>query len=189
LTFDARFDILKSSFFKMGGRHMNSLTRFLIAAKKNTYAVLPDGKHQFQYESAAFKYMDGYKGLNPFMGEEMVWQNGALVWGMNYYGGLYAEDKDLVKPQEVYNFLSSALRQVPEDAPFRRPRMFKEGNFSYYNGFRGSVVGFRGEEQIKWMGARTGNLIPGRPLYFLLYHGGSLAQDEGGLTFRPFPLQ
>lgn len=69
------------------------LSKFLVKAKISTYAsggeeeekVYSDGSKVFEFEEKEFKYRDRYFGYNPFIGEEIVWQNKKVVWGMNYY--------------------------------------------------------------------------------------------------------
>lgn len=63
------------------------LNKFLVRAKINTYAssgedgevVLEDGSRELSYKSGKWKYRDRHFGLNPFIGEEVVWMNGKIV--------------------------------------------------------------------------------------------------------------
>ena len=70
------------------------LSKFLAKAKIATYAsvgeanerTLDDGAKELTFEDGKFKYRDRYYGFNPFIGQEVVSQNGKIIWSMNYYG-------------------------------------------------------------------------------------------------------
>jgi len=87
--------------------NIGQLSKFLVKAKINTYAssgeggekILPDGSKEFEFEEKEFKYQDRYFGFNPFIGEEIVWQNGKVVWGMNYYGEIVSE---IIPAKSIY---------------------------------------------------------------------------------------
>ena len=146
------------------------LSKFLVKAKSATYAsegeanerVLDDGAKELTFESDGFKYHDRYYGFNPFVGEEIVWQNNKIVWSMNYFGKI---SSDVVSGKEVYKFLQSAMQQVKEDRPFRGPNNFKSGDFEYIDESTGNVYNFTGTEKI---------LYKGQEIYRLNYHGGSM---------------
>ncbi len=143
------------------------LAKFLVNAKISTYAsvgereekVLEDGSYELTYEEGEYKYRDRYFGFNPFIGEEVVWQNGKIIWAMNYYGGITSE----IPAKEIYAFLKKAMRQVKEDRPFRGPGNFREGDFEYIDESEGDVNNFIGAERI---------LYKGKEVYKLSYQGG-----------------
>ncbi len=66
----------------------------LVKAKKGTYAnsdapkVIPSRLNSKDYEftDGNFTYHDTYFGGVKFMGEEVVYYNDNILWGMNYYG-------------------------------------------------------------------------------------------------------
>ena len=75
------------------------LPEFLVKAKKATYAggatatVLEDGCKQLTYSEAGYEYRDRYYGNDPFAGQEVVFQNGEIIWSMVYKGEtINAED-------------------------------------------------------------------------------------------------
>ena len=144
------------------------LSKFLVKAKIATYAsegeanerVLEDGAKELTFEDGKFKYRDRYYGFNPFVGEEIVWKNGKIVWSMNYYGKIVS---DVVSAKEIYEFLKIAMRQVKEDRPFRGPNNFKSGDFEYIDESTGDINDFSGTEKI---------LFKGQEIYRLIYHGG-----------------
>ena len=67
---------------------------FLVKAKKGTYANGDASKSSssrllskdYHYEDGNFTYHDTYFGGINFMGEEVVYYNDNILWGMNYYG-------------------------------------------------------------------------------------------------------
>ena len=143
------------------------LSKFLVKAKISTYAsegeaneiVLEDGAKELTFEDGEFKYRDRYYGFNPFIGEEIVWKNGKIVWSMNYYGKVISL---VVSAKEIYNFLQQAMRQVEEDRPFRGPNNFKSGDFEYTDESSGDVNDFSGTEKISFKR---------QEIYRLIYHG------------------
>ncbi len=147
-----------------------TLSSFLVQAKVNTYAaageggerLLADGCKELTFQQGDFAYRDRYFGSDPFVGEEVVWHGGRVVWAMNYYGAVLADD---VPPDLVYRFLRRALSRVAEDRPFRGPRRLQEDGFEYRDGSQGTVECFTGVETI---------LYRGREIYRLVYHGGAV---------------
>jgi len=144
------------------------LSKFLVKAKRSTYAsvgeaeekVLEDSAKELTFEEGIFKYRDRYYGFNPFIGEEVVFKNGKIVWSMNYYGKIVS---DVVPAKQIYDFLKMAMRQVKEDRPFRGPNNFKNGDFEYIDQSTGDINDFSGTEKI---------LFKGQEVYRLIYHGG-----------------
>lgn len=147
---------------------INQLSKFLVKAKISTYAssgeggekVIPDGSKEFEFKEEEFRYRDRYFGFNPFVGQEIVFQNRKIIWGMNYYGKVVSK---VISPRQVYQFLQESLKKIPEDEPFRGPQGFKKDNFKYFNKVKGTVEKFEGEEKI---------FYKGKLVYRLIYHGG-----------------
>jgi len=133
--------------------NVKQLSKFLVKAKINTYAssgeggekILPDGGKEFEFEEKEFKYRDRYFGFNPFIGEEIVWQNEKMVWGMNYYGKITSET---IPAKQIYQFLQETLKKITEDKPFRSPDNYKQGDFEYFNKVEGTLEDFKGNEKI-----------------------------------------
>ena len=146
------------------------LSKFLVKAKIATYAsvgeanerTLEDGAKELTFEDSTFKYRDRYYGFNPFIGQEVVFQNEKIVWSMNYYGKIISLT---VSAKQIYEFLKSAMRQIKEDRPFRGPNNFKSGDFEYVDESAGDVHNFIGTERI---------LYKRQEIYRLNYHGGSM---------------
>ncbi|PIR89986.1 XRE family transcriptional regulator [bacterium (Candidatus Gribaldobacteria) CG07_land_8_20_14_0_80_33_18] len=147
---------------------IEQLSKFLVKAKINTYAssgeggekILFDESKEFEFEEKEFKYRDRYFGFDPFIGQEIVWQNGKIIWGMNYYGKVVSE---VIPVKQIYQFLKEVLKKVLENKPFRGPDNFKQGDFEYFNKVEGVVENFQGEEAI---------FYKKQLVYKLNYHGG-----------------
>lgn len=144
------------------------LNQFLVKAKINGYAskgeegeeILEDGSKEFTYEENGFKYRDRYFGFNPFVGQEIVWENGEVLWAMNYYGRVVSEE---IEAKEVYQFLKKALSQVKGSKPYRGPSRYQDGDYLYTNENQGNIDNFIGKEAISHRGKKV---------YELVYQGG-----------------
>lgn len=146
----------------------NALIEFLVEAKRSTYAghgILTkpsrNNSKDLPYERGAFKYLDSYIGDLHFIGEEVVWYEDKPVWGMNYYGTLLSDNI----PKEFGEFLKAALRLVSEDAPYRGPHNYREGELEFICTWQGTLEFFNGEEEIRYQG---------QTIYRLAFHGGKL---------------
>lgn len=148
------------------------LEEFLVKAKVNTYAssgeggerILEDGSKELTYEEGDFKYRDRYFGYNPFIGEEIVWKDGKMIWAMNYYGRITS---NFPPAKEIYSFLRKALRQASEIDIFRGPSSFYENEFKYTNASEGNIENFIGTEKIFYIKDEV---------YELIYHGGLIKE-------------
>ena len=146
------------------------LDEFLIKAKTGTYASnseaneqkLADGCLELTYSEGEFSYRDRYFGFDPFVGQEIVFQDGKAIWSMNYYGRTV--DKKYPAAQ-IYAFLQKAMRQVTLERPFRGPSTFEEGAYMYNDESTGTVESFSGVERI---------LFNRHKVYRLKYHGGMI---------------
>ncbi len=146
------------------------LKKFIVKAKIATYATggefaeknLKDNSKELIFEESPFKYRDRYFGHNSFIGEEIVWENDKLLWGMNYFGEIVSKE---ISSEKLYYFLKIVLRLVTEDLPFRGPNKFKKGNFVYQNKVEGDLLNFSGKETI---------FYKNKIVYFLHYHGGEI---------------
>lgn len=143
--------------------------KFIKEAKVNTYAksdergaqILKDGGKKFEYKKDNFYYRDIYYGFNPFVGEEVVYQDKNPVWGMNYFGFILADD---LTEKEISSFLRKSLIQEYDGIiPVRGPREFSENNWTYKLSVNGDLSRFTGQEKI---------LRDGRVVYQLFLHGG-----------------
>lgn len=150
---------------------MNNLGKFLIEAKKQTYAnenikkqeSSRNGSHDYEYGANNMVYHDTYFGGTNFMGEEVVYEDSDTpIWGMNYYG--VTLDQTLSE-EAVDKALRPALMQVGSDdtIPVRGPKEFINGDYRYTFNVSGSLDYFEGEESI---------YKKDKKVYVLKCHGG-----------------
>ncbi|HNY35908.1 MAG TPA: DUF5680 domain-containing protein [Candidatus Pacearchaeota archaeon] len=141
---------------------------FLLKAKINTYAsngeneekILEDGSKELVYKNNEWEYRDRYFGFNPFIGEEIIFKDSKIFWGMNYYGRIIS---DKVETEQIYQFLKKSLRLAKIEYPFRGPIDFQENNWIYKNKINGIANNFTGKESIYFKQEKV---------YELIYHGG-----------------
>jgi len=151
-----------------------ALKQFLINSNKAGYAggqekkwiKESDGSTTIPYTQGDWKSHDNFFGGEPYGGRVVVSYQDKPVWMMVYYGWV----ADGVATDPVYAILRGALKQLPEDAPFRGPKEYKEGDLSYTNTWQGDVERYSGEEQI------TQN---GKVIYKANYRGGLVDQRSG----------
>ena len=139
------------------------LISFLLHAKKNTYAAhgaevtaSRPNSHDLSYEEGNLRYIDTYLGGVQFAGEEAIWENDIPVWSMNYCGRVIGEGFS-------GDFLKRPLLLVPEDAPYRGPESYTEGNMEFRCHADGDPEWFQGYEEI---------LVDQQRVYECFYHGG-----------------
>ncbi|TSD03354.1 MAG: hypothetical protein Athens071416_35 [Parcubacteria group bacterium Athens0714_16] len=149
--------------------NLNKLTNFLKTAKKNTYASekakritsQKSGSKDYEYKEGEFLYHDTYFGSHDFIGEEIIYENGKPIWGMNYNGYIIDEKEN---EKDIYIFLRKALAQDYDDIiPVRGPKNFKIENYEYKNNTLGTLGKFEGREEI---------LKDGKLIYYAIFHGG-----------------
>ncbi len=144
----------------------DALVAFLVRAKRVTYAsgggemivdsLLP-GAHQLDFREGPFLYRDIYYGGIFFAGQETVFYQDQPIWSMVYAGGMLDESVSLG------DVLKEALRQVTADRPYRGPRSYQTGDYTYTDESHGTVANFHGYEVIAFQG---------KPIYDLRYQGG-----------------
>ncbi len=148
--------------------NLSKFTNFLVKAKQNTYCS--GGKKEkssrpnsndYAFKLYDYYYLDSYLGNKEFIGEEIIWQNENVFWGMNYNGKLLVEDS----PHGFSKFLKEALKNVNEDSPFRGPAKFENNNFTYECNWNGDIQFFNGSETVKHNGLEV---------FKLNFHGGFL---------------
>jgi hypothetical protein len=153
--------------------NINNLKEFLIDSNAAGYAggeekkwiKEPDGSTTIPFEKGLWKSHDNFFGGEPYGGRTVVFYEGKSVWMMVYYGKVM----EGIEPKSVYGILRNALAKMPEDYPFRGPKEFKEGEYTYTNSWQGEVEDFSGEEQI----TKAGNVI-----YRANYLGGLVDQRK-----------
>lgn len=140
-----------------------SLESFLLRAKRATYAghaaeVSSErpGAHEFVYAEDALNYRDSYFGGYQFHGQEVVCQDTQPLWCMNYSGHTLSDAFS-------GDFLKLALRHGTADMPYRGPRLFRNGDYTYTCDVEGSLAWFFGTEVIYYLD---------KLVYECRFHGG-----------------
>ena len=141
------------------------LVDFLIKAKQATYAgkgaettSSREKSHDLVYEDGDYMYYDTYLGGNKFAGEEALWIKKNPYWSMNYVGRVTGSPFS-------GDFLKEALLHVPEDAPYRGPVQYENGDYAYACSVEGEFDWFQGKENITYQG---------RLIYECCFHGGMI---------------
>lgn len=144
----------------------DELKKFIVESRKSTYAgsgkliksALLDGSSQFEHKQGKYFYRDIYfTGKDNFMGQEVVYIDGAPVWSMVYCGS--------AEPKKMTRFLKKSLSVLSEKCRFGDVAEFSEGRLRYKGTGEGSMKRFSGMEQM---------LDNGNEVYKLKYSGGSV---------------
>lgn len=154
---------------------MNSnLKQFLLKANKAGYAggddkswiKEKDGSTTIEYVDREWRLHDNFFGGEPYGGRLIVFRDNKPYWLMVYYGWVDRdEDTD-----EVYMVLRNALMNMPEDAPYRGPKEFKQDDYIYRNSWTGDIERYSGEEEI---------IQKGKQVYKANYMGGMVDERVG----------
>lgn len=153
--------------------NIKNLKQFLIDSNKAGYAGgkekqwIKENDHSttIPFEKGKWKSHDNFFGGEPYGGRTVVFYNDKPFWIMVYYGWV----KKGVEINSVYEILRNALKQMPEDYPFRGPKGYKNNEYTYINYWQGNVENFSGEEKIK----KNGKII-----YKANYLGGLIDQKQ-----------
>jgi len=110
---------------------MNKLTKFLVTAKKGTYASKNSieieaerpGHKELEFEKDGFYYRDSYVGFfqAPGMEEVRLGKDGKTIWTMSYSGGMLPEfQKDLILAGRTFGFLKkeTGVHRLVRLSPF-----------------------------------------------------------------------
>jgi hypothetical protein len=148
--------------------NIDDLARFLVEAKRNTYASQKGGiassrkaSKDLGYKKDGWYYLDSYFGEKDFSGQEIVYLDGAPMWSMNYYGRMRRDD---VAPGFIET-LREALLRVEEARPYRGCRSHTRGDYAYHCRSDGTILRFEGRESIEYKAEEV---------YCLLFHGGQI---------------
>src|SRR5256885_7645731 len=110
----------------------DGIRRFLIDANHAGYASSDtrvsdeaDGSHTIAYESGGWRFEDNFFGGEPYGGREVISCDGRVEWMMLYYGWIGPNHPS---NNAVYKLLRHALKQGPEDRPYRGPDSYRQGD-------------------------------------------------------------
>jgi hypothetical protein len=147
---------------------LNALHDFIVRAKAATYVgsgqkLLPYrlGSHDLQLIDGDWAYHDSYVGDSDFMGEEIVYYQRQVVWGMNYFGYLLQPDR--ISSAQAGQVIKVSLTRLYEEGRFLGGFEYTVDDLRYVDTNKGDVQLFHGKEWIE----REGQIV-----YELLYHGG-----------------
>ena len=147
--------IRKESLMLKESVEIKKLKEFLVEAKKQTYANENIEKinssrlnsKDYEYKKEGMIYHDTYFGGTNFIGEEIVYFENKVYWGMNYHGVTF----DGALTEEVMDkVLRVALMMVGKDdiIPLRGPKEFINGEYRYTFSVKGNLECFSGKETI-----------------------------------------
>lgn len=152
---------------------LQALSHFVYHSRVTGYAAEPDNdpasaRPRRAYENTwqNWHYSDlalAESGDGNVIGRELASHDGALVWGMTYYGVIVRPDCDRLS---LYTFLRQAMRALePHNLPARGQQKFTNGDYSFTYDLSGTMLEFTGVERV---------LRRGEPVYRLYFNGGLL---------------
>ena len=147
---------------------LDALHSFIVRAKAATYAgsgqkllSYRPGSHDLQFFDGDWAYHDSYLGESDFMGEEIVYYQRQVVWGMNYFGYLLQPDR--FSSAQAGHVIKVSLTRLYQEGRFLGGFEHTVDDLRYVDTNEGDVQLFHGKEWIE----REGQIV-----YELLYHGG-----------------
>jgi hypothetical protein len=147
---------------------LNTLHAFIIRAKAATYVgsgqkLLPYrlGSHDLQFVEGEWAYHDSYLGESDFIGEEIIYYQQRVVWGMNYFG--YILQPDRISSAQAGHVIKVSLTRLYEEGRFLGGFEHTVNDLRYVDTSEGDFQLFHGKEWIE----RDGQIV-----YALRYHGG-----------------
>jgi hypothetical protein len=153
---------------KMDNELFQALHDFIVRAKAATYVgsgrkLLPYrlGSHDLQFFDGDWSYHDSYVGENDFMGEEVVYFRGKVVWGMNYFGRITQPGK--ITSAQAGQVIKVSLTKMYAEGRFLGGFTCRVDDFTYVDASEGDTRFFTGREWIE---------LSGEEVYELVYHGG-----------------
>jgi hypothetical protein len=147
---------------------LKQLNAFIVRAKAASYVgkgprslSYRPGSHDLQFHEGAFSYLDSYFGGSDFLGQEVVYYEGAPVWVMNYYGRIL--EPALISAEEAGGIIQESLSRMYEEGRFLGGYEHTTPVGIYVDTSDGNVAAFTGREWITRQGVKV---------YELVYHGG-----------------
>ena len=144
------------------------LIKFILHAKQASYvgggsSLLPYrlGSHDLQFIKDDWAYHDSYFGESDFIGEEIVYYGGKVVWGMNYFGSILLPEK--ITSAQAGAIIQQSLSKMYQTGRFLGGFQNSVGEYCYTDTNEGDALYFTGKEWID---------LKGEMVYQLVYHGG-----------------
>ncbi len=146
----------------------DALHAFIVRAKAATYVgsgqkLLPYrlGSHDLQFIDGEWAYHDSYLGESDFIGEEIVYYQRQVVWGMNYFG--YILQPDRITSAQAGAVIKVSLIRLYQEGRFLGGFEHTIDDLRYVDTNEGDFQLFHGQEWIE----REAQIV-----YELRYHGG-----------------
>lgn len=147
---------------------LTALHSFIVRAKAATYAgdgqrLLPYrlGSHDLQFQDGPWAYHDSYVGESDFMGQELVYFETRVIWGMNYFGRIIQPGR--ITSAQAGQIIKKSLSQLYREGRFLGGYEYHRPPYIYIDTNQGDPSWFQGREYIT---------LEGEPVYELVYHGG-----------------
>ena len=147
---------------------LNTLHAFIVRAKAATYVgsgqkLVPYrlGSHDLQFLDGDWAYHDSYLGESDFIGEEIIYYQRQVAWGMNYFG--YILQPDRISSAQAGHVIKVSLTRLYQEGRFLGGFEYTVDDLRYVDTNEGDVQLFHGKEWIE----REGQIV-----YELRYHGG-----------------
>lgn len=151
---------------------LEALQAFIVRAKAATYVgsgphrlSCRPGSHDLEFHEGEFVYLDSYFGGADFIGEEVVYYQGAPVWAMNYYGRVLRPDQ--ITGAEAGLVIKDSLTAMYGEGRFLGGFQHATRGYLYTDTSEGDFTSFTGKEWIVRDADREA-----APAYELIYHGG-----------------
>jgi len=149
---------------------MSMLHDFIVRAKQATYVGNGEkllsyrlGSVDLQYREGDWVYHDSYFGSQDFLGQEVVYERGKPIWGMNYFGRILLPEKITVR--ETVDMIRRSLSAMYAEGRFLGGFEHEYQQWKYVDHSVGEITAFTGKEWIEKQGERV---------YELQYHGGMI---------------
>ncbi len=150
------------------------LIRFILDSNRAGYAAGDlkkwtkenDGSNSITFEKGLWRSHDNFFGGEPYGGRVVIFYENKPYWIMLYYGGVFKTEEI----NTVFGVLRNALKEMPQEYPFRGPKQYCEMEYGYSNVWNGNVDRFEGKEKIK----KKDTLV-----YQANYFGGLVDRSKG----------
>jgi hypothetical protein len=114
-----------------------------------------------QFSEGDWAYHDSYLGESDFIGEEIIYFQRQVVWGMNYFG--YILQPDRISSAQAGHVIKVSLTRLYEEGRFLGGFEHTVDDLRYVDTSEGDFQLFHGREWIE----QAGQIV-----YELRYHGG-----------------
>jgi hypothetical protein len=139
---------------------LNALYTFILRAKAATYVgsgqkLLPYrlGSHDLQFCDGDWAYHDSYLGESDFIGEEIIYYQRQVAWGMNYFGYILRPDR--ISSAQAGHVIKASLTRLYQEGRFLGGFEHTVDDLHYVDTCEGDFQLFHGKERIE----REGQIV------------------------------